>query len=63
MTEPLPRWAWRARNHCPHPYRFGVYGDLISATPGHRRLYCPRCGRYLDGPVSLANATVGGGAA
>jgi hypothetical protein len=33
----------------------GIYGDgVIFATPRFSRLQCVDCGRFLDGPVSLA---------
>jgi len=41
---------WR---RCPHPKLEGIYGDAINYAGG-RRLWCRRCGRVLDGPVSLA---------
>jgi hypothetical protein len=33
----------------------GIYGDaVIFASPRFSRLQCLDCGRFLDGPVSLA---------
>lgn len=43
----------RLINRCPHVNLQGVYGDDIHCVGGYR-LYCDDCGRYLDGPVSLA---------
>jgi hypothetical protein len=49
-------WSRRsARRHCPHSDLIGIYGDLVNAVGGWR-LRCADCGRYLDGPVSLANS-------
>ena len=42
-------------NRCPHVNLQGIYGDDIHCVGGYR-LYCDDCGRYLDGPVSLAQA-------
>ena len=48
----MKRAKWR---RCPHARIRGIYGDeIVFATPGQRRLQCIDCGRYLDGPVSLA---------
>jgi len=33
----------------------GIYGDEINRTPHFHRLLCCDCGRYLDGPVKLAD--------
>lgn len=46
--------ALRPENHCPHEHVTGIYGDAISAHGGYR-LICNRCGRTLDGPVSIAD--------
>jgi len=40
---------------CPHANIRGVYGDEIIFAANWRRLQCIDCGRYLDGPLSLAN--------
>ena len=47
-----------ARNRCPHSNLRPIYGDeIIFATPKFSRLQCRNCGKYLDGPVSLAYTT------
>ena len=43
-----------ARKRCPHSNLVGIYGDMINAI-GDWRLHCRDCGRYLDGPVLLAD--------
>lgn len=48
----------RLRRHCPHSDLIGIYGDLVNAVGGWR-LRCRDCGRYLDGPVSLAKSREG----
>ena len=45
----------RLLNRCPHVNLEGIYGDEILRVGGYR-LRCDDCGRYLDGPVSLAQA-------
>lgn len=45
----------RQQQRCPHEVIRGVYGDEIKRCGGFR-LLCVVCGRYLDGPVSLAAA-------
>lgn len=45
--------SWRRRRHCPHVNVDGIYGDEINHVGGYR-LVCADCGRYLDGPVSIA---------
>lgn len=45
--------TWFRRNRCPHENLYGVYGDQIHRSLG-TRLVCGDCGRYLNGPVSLA---------
>lgn len=51
---PFRWWQFRKRRHCPHVRVIGVYGDDIRFAPGNRRNYCCDCGRWLDGPVSIA---------
>lgn len=46
----------RKRKHCPHSRLRGFYGDKANHTPGFRHLECLDCGRFLDGPVALAEA-------
>lgn len=46
--------SWLRGNRCPHANMRGVYGDEINDCGGYR-LRCCDCGRYLDGPLSLAN--------
>lgn len=45
---------WRKRVHCPHRHLRGIYGDDVNRVGGYR-LFCVDCGRFLDGPVSLAD--------
>ena len=46
------------RSRCPHSNLRPIYGDeIIFATPKFSRLQCRNCGKYLDGPVSLAYTT------
>lgn len=45
----------RRRRDCPHSRLMGIYGDEINRTPHFHRLLCCDCGRYLDGPVKLAD--------
>ena len=53
------RRSWR---RCPHVKIRGIYGDEINFTPGYRRLQCVKCGRLLNGPVSLAtHISINGG--
>ena len=40
------------KKNCPHSNLRGIYGDEICHT--HSRLQCRSCGRYIDGPVELA---------
>jgi hypothetical protein len=47
-------------DHCPHANKIGIYGDEINRTGGFR-LRCADCGRYLNGPVSLAEPAEAGG--
>lgn len=56
-------WEFRRRANCPHARLRGIYGDEITfATPRFNRLQCLDCGRYLDGPVSLAtHISINGG--
>lgn len=44
----------RARRRCPHVRLRGLYGDHILWSGGWR-LDCMDCGRFLDGPVTLAD--------
>lgn len=44
----------RARRRCPHSHLRGIYGDEITFV-GFWRLECLDCGRYLNGPASLAS--------
>ena len=45
----------RRRWRCPHSRLRGIYGDEVTfATPRFARLECLDCGRFLDGPVKLA---------
>lgn len=46
----------RKRKHCPHSRLRGFYGDKANHTTGFRHLECLDCGRFLDGPVALAEA-------
>lgn len=48
-------WQFRKRAHCPHEHLIGIFGDEINWVGGWR-LQCRDCGRYLDGPVSLADS-------
>jgi hypothetical protein len=45
------KMRWR---RCPHQCLRGVYGDEVNQYAGGYRLQCRDCGKYLDGPVSLA---------
>lgn len=42
-----------ARRRCPHETLEGIFGDEIRHI-GWWRLYCHDCGRFLDGPVGIA---------
>lgn len=53
LGQRLRWWQLRARRACPHRDLEGIYGDEITLV-GYYRLRCHRCGRWLDGPVSLA---------
>jgi len=44
---------WLKRRHCPHRHLRGIYGDDVNRVGGYR-LFCVDCGRFLDGPASLA---------
>jgi hypothetical protein len=55
MSGWLHWWEFRKRAHCPHLPLRAIHGDETWYTPGFRRLECRRCGRFLDGPVSLAD--------
>lgn len=58
----ISAWRIKARWHCPHERKRGIFGDEINYAPGFRRLACLDCGRFLDGPVSLAtHVSVNGG--
>lgn len=46
---------FRLVNRCPHSNLTGIYGDMVNQVGGWR-LRCRDCGRYLDGPVSLAES-------
>lgn len=51
------RWLreLKARSRCPHSRLRGIYGDeVIIGTPRFSRLQCRDCGKFLDGPVVLA---------
>jgi hypothetical protein len=49
-------WQFKKRSRCPHRQLRGIFGDeIIFATPFYSRLQCLECGKYLDGPVSLAH--------
>ncbi|QIG57884.1 hypothetical protein SEA_PAULODIABOLI_196 [Microbacterium phage PauloDiaboli] len=41
------------KRHCPHGMLRGIYGDEINLVGGFR-LQCIACGRFLRGPVTLA---------
>ena len=43
----------RQRRHCAHSRLRPIYGDEINFVGGWR-LWCRDCGRFIDGPVSLA---------
>lgn len=43
---------------CPHSDLQPIYGDRINHVGGYR-LQCRTCARFLDGPVSLAEARAG----
>lgn len=46
---------WIQRRRCPHVDVRAIYGDeIIFGTPKWNRLQCRDCGRFLDGPVSIA---------
>lgn len=47
------------RKNCPHIVKYGIYGDAINVVGGFR-LFCPDCGHFLDGPVSLATQPLPG---
>ena len=47
------RYRWWNRNRCPHVVIYGLYGDVVNVFAKGRRLFCPDCRRFLDGPVSL----------
>lgn len=50
-------WEFRKRSRCPHVNVRGIYGDeIIFATPNWNRIQCLDCGKFLDGPVSIAVA-------
>jgi hypothetical protein len=48
-----------SERRCPHSNLRGIYGDEINYTPKGSRLHCLDCGRFLDGPVKLANLREG----
>ena len=48
----MKRW-WLGRSRCPHSNLTGIYGDAINHCGGYR-LRCDDCGRFIDGPVALA---------
>lgn len=52
---PAKKYRWWNRHRCPHVVKLGIYGDSINFVGGWR-LFCPDCGRFLDGPVSLSTA-------
>jgi hypothetical protein len=52
----MRKYKWFKRNRCPHSNLAGIYGDRANFTPHFSRLLCLDCGRYLDGPVWIADA-------
>ena len=51
-------YRWLQKRRCPHSNLSPIYGDEINHVGGWR-LFCRDCGRYIDGPVSLAESRSG----